>query len=155
MIARDRFEWFGEDGDAIIVPEQRMTAVHWIDGHRLAIRQKGEEDDRGDHLLAFSPEAARAVAQMLLDEIEGWEADFPHLVQKAGPLTAAERQRRYRRRHAVTQKATKTVTGRNAVVTERHASSRCDGEEPSVFVDAETEPETEPTTVDVESGRVA
>jgi hypothetical protein len=60
MLDRDDFVWNAADNDAVILKEQRATAVYHNRCGELVIRQKADWDDEGDTFVFVMPENCNA-----------------------------------------------------------------------------------------------
>ena len=122
----DDFDWDAADVD---IPHQaRITVYTNPDGH-IVIRQEGDWYRKDDPWIVVLPENAQRLVDAILALAEPVPAT-PLALPAPADRTAAERQRRYRKRH----RNGSSVTGdRNDPVTPRNADSAQDRDEPGLF----------------------
>lgn len=101
----DTFNW-DEIADDVVVPEQAAIAVYTNPKGDIVIRQAGQYGPDEDQWIAVAPIHALALAHAIAHaaglELAATESAAPK------DRTAAERQRRYRARNAVTPRHTVT-----------------------------------------------
>jgi hypothetical protein len=121
----DEFTWC--DNPDVVIPTQPAIAVFENTNGAVCIRQEGQFGTDEDAWVFFSKDRALTVARAILDVAgiepvdafpEIWTTAMHNIGNSAGPSqdrkdhTAAERQRRYRERHADRNAVTRdTVTG--------------------------------------------
>jgi hypothetical protein len=118
MTAPD-FDWYGNDAEDIVIPEQQAVAVYRNHAGDVVIRQKAgdywNQVDEDPWIVVKREHVGRlALALLALAELE--QAPRLALPAPAADRTAAERQRRYRERKRNRQIVTASVTAadRNA-----------------------------------------
>jgi hypothetical protein len=110
-VCHDR-NWWHENGETVVVPEQQAVAVYTLEDGSIAIRQADPSHDEDD-IIVLDRQNVAAVARALMREIG--QADEPLQLEAPKDPTAAERARRYRQ-----NKRDGTVTpDRDAVTNDR------------------------------------
>ena len=92
IICHDR-NWWHENGEIVVVPEQQAVAVYTLEDGCIAIRQADPSYDEDD-VIVLDRQNVAAVAHALMREIG--QAGEPLQLEAPKDPTAAERMRRYR-----------------------------------------------------------